>query len=69
MPLPPEPPGTVPADIYGLGMVLFVISTGGSPIHDFPRLSTTLIAETSGADFMLLNTIISTACHPDVAER
>ena len=50
MPPPPEPPGTVPADIYGLGMVLFAISTGGSPIHDFPKLSTTLVAQTSGAD-------------------
>ncbi len=69
MPPPPEPPGTVPADIYGLGMVLFAISTGASPIHDFPKLSTTLVAQTSGADFMLLNAIISKACHPDVAQR
>ena len=50
-------------------MVLFAISTGGSPIHDFPKLSTTLVAQTSGADFMLLNAIILKACHPDVAKR
>src|SRR5207247_3379406 len=28
MPPPPEPPGTPQADIYGLGMVLYVIRTG-----------------------------------------
>jgi serine/threonine protein kinase len=69
MPAPPEPPGTVQADIYGLGMVLYVMSAGRDPVRDFPTLSTTLLESTGQADFMLLNPIIVKACQPDLAER
>lgn len=68
MPPPPEPPGTVQADIYGLGMVLYVISTGSDP-HFFPELSTSLIERTSQAEFIRLNPIILKACNPDCAKR
>jgi CHASE2 domain-containing sensor protein len=68
MPPPPEPPGTVQADIYGLGMVLYVISTGRDPAF-FPELSTTLVEKTSEADFIRLNPIILKACQPNHAER
>jgi serine/threonine protein kinase len=42
MPPAPEPPGTPRADIFGLGMVLYVISTGDGP-KAFPEVSTTLV--------------------------
>jgi serine/threonine protein kinase len=67
MPPPPEPPGTPQADIYGLGMVLYVISTGRDPVS-FPELSTTLV-EQKGVDFMQLNLVILKACQPDRAQR
>jgi serine/threonine protein kinase len=43
---PPKKPGTPQADIYALGMLLYVISTGRDPGF-FPDLSTTLM-ERSG---------------------
>jgi len=67
MPPPPEPPGTPQADIYGLGMVLYVISTGRDPVS-FPELSTTLV-EQHGVGFMRLNSVILRACDPDRAQR
>jgi serine/threonine protein kinase len=68
MPPPPEPPGTPQADIYGLGMVLYVISTGRDPVF-FPVLSTSLIEANDTADFIHLNSIILKACQPDRARR
>ncbi|HUR46316.1 MAG TPA: serine/threonine-protein kinase [Candidatus Saccharimonadales bacterium] len=68
MPLPPEHPGTIAADLYALGMVLYVISTGRAPAL-FPELSTTLLNETDPVDFMRLNPIIIKACHPDLNQR
>lgn len=65
MPPPPEPPGTVSADIYALGMVLYVIATGGKPTRSLD-LSESLVAE---PEFMPLNKIICKACHPDLGER
>jgi len=67
MPPPPEPPGTPQADIYALGMVLYVISTGRDPAF-FPELSTTLVDRTGG-EFLRLNAVIIRACHPDCAQR
>jgi hypothetical protein len=68
MPPPPEPPGTPLADIYGLGMVLYVISTGREPVL-FPELSTTLVEGNSSADFIRLNAVIIKACQPDCTQR
>jgi CHASE2 domain-containing sensor protein len=68
MPPPPEPPGTVQADIYGLGMVLYVIRTGRDP-EFFPGVSTTLAEQGSEDAFLPLNTIILKACQPDIAQR
>jgi CHASE2 domain-containing sensor protein len=68
MPPAPEPPGTVQADIYGLGMVLYVISTGREPTL-FPELSATLVEETEHAEFLRWNQIILKACNPDRAQR
>jgi len=68
MPPPPERAGTVQADIYALGMVLYVISTGCDP-DSFPRLATALIERNARADFVRLNAIIRQACQPDSRAR
>jgi serine/threonine protein kinase len=68
MPPPPEPPGTPQADIYGLGMVLYVTRTGRDPGF-FPELSTTLIEEPDRADFLRFNAVIVKACQPERAQR
>lgn len=68
MPPEPEPKGTVQADIYSLGMVLYCISTGRVPSL-FPELSKTLIENSSSPDLMRLNPVILKACHPDTSQR
>ncbi len=68
MPPPPELPGTPQADIYGLGMVLYVIRTGREPAL-FPEVSTTLVETADHMDFIRFNTVILKACQPDRAER
>jgi len=68
MPPPPERPGTPQADIYALGMVLYVMSTGRAPTF-FPEIATTLVQSPGPADFLPLNRIILTACDPDCARR
>ncbi|HEX3798578.1 MAG TPA: serine/threonine-protein kinase [Verrucomicrobiae bacterium] len=68
MPPPPERTGTVQADIYALGMLLYVISTGSDPQY-FPDLATTLIERSGHADFIRVNAIILKACQPDCALR
>ena len=68
MPPPPESPGTPQADIYALGMMLYVLSTGSNPKF-FPEISTTLAESTSVADFFVLNAIILKACQPDITQR
>ena len=68
MPPDPEPPGTPQADIFGLGMVLYVISTGDKP-KTFPELSTTLVDRNKNPDFGLLKAIIFKACQPDREKR
>jgi hypothetical protein len=65
MPPPPEPPGTIVADIYALGKVLYVISTGKSA-KSFAELSRTLVGK---PEFMRLNEIICQACQPTAAQR
>ena len=68
MPPPPEPPGTPQADIYALGMVLYVIFTGRGPDH-FPDVATTLVDSDTPTDFVRLNAVILKACQPDLKER
>jgi serine/threonine protein kinase len=65
---PPERPGTPQADIYALGMVLYVLSTGRSAAY-FPEIATTLVEGGDPADFFPLNTVILKACQPDPAQR
>jgi serine/threonine protein kinase len=68
MPPPPERPGTPQADIYALGMLLYVISTGRHAAL-FPEIATTLVDANESADFLPLNSIILKACQPDPTER
>jgi CHASE2 domain-containing sensor protein len=68
MPPPPERPGTPQADIFALGMVLYVLSTGRNAAY-FPEIATTLVEGKDPADFFPLNTVILKACQPDPAQR
>ena len=68
MPPPPELPGTPQADIYALGILLYVISTGRNAAF-FPEIATTLFDVQEPPDFLPLNAIILKACQPDLAKR
>jgi CHASE2 domain-containing sensor protein len=68
MPPTPERPGTVAADIYALGMVLYVSSTGRAPML-YPEVATTLANPDQPADFWPLNEVILKACHPEPDQR
>jgi serine/threonine protein kinase len=67
-PPPPEPPGTVQADIYAFGKLLYVISTGRDP-ESFPELSPTLFDQAGNQQFSQLNAIINKACQPERKHR
>jgi serine/threonine protein kinase len=68
MPPPPERPGTPQADIYALGMVLYVLSTGRNAAF-FPEIATTLVENKDPGEFFPLNAIVLKACQPDLAQR
>jgi serine/threonine protein kinase len=68
MPPSPERPGTVAADIYSLGMVLYVVCTGRAAAL-FPEVATTLVSTEEPPEFLPLNSVILKACAPLPEER
>lgn len=66
--IPPEGPGTVQADIYSLGKVLYEISTGKDR-HDYPDLPTRLGDPVQEKQAFELNKITLKACRTDPRER
>ena len=59
--IPPEGPGAVQADIYGLGMVLYEMSTGQDR-NAFPALPAALDQFPDGEQVVELNEVIVKAC-------
>ena len=66
--IPPEGPGKPQADLYGLGIVLYVMSTGKR--HDaFPEPLSDLASDPEQPRWLELNAVIHKACHADPRER
>jgi serine/threonine protein kinase len=66
--IPPEGPGTIQADIYSLGKVLYEISTGKDR-RDFPELPTQCEQTIHERELVELNKIILKACRADPKKR
>jgi len=66
--IPPEGPGTPQADIYSLGIVLYVISTGKNH-QDFPEPLPDLAAEPEHARWLEFNTVLHKACQAEARHR
>jgi tetratricopeptide (TPR) repeat protein len=66
--IPPEGPGSPPADLYSLGIVLYVMSTGKSH-QDFPEPLADLAAQPDHARWLEFNAVIHQACCAKVGKR
>jgi serine/threonine protein kinase/WD40 repeat protein len=66
--IPPEGPGTVRADIFGLGRLLYEAATGKDRC-EFPDLPSDLDQWPERTSLLELNEILTRACAPDPAER
>ena len=66
--IPPEGPGTILADLYSLGVVLYRMSMGLNA-KQLPALPNSLHDRPDARDLLQLNQIISTACAPEAAKR
>ncbi len=66
--LPPEGPGSVAADIYSLGKVLYEMATGMDQ-SQYPRLSKELAGHPDAPLLREINGIILKACNPYPTER
>jgi tetratricopeptide (TPR) repeat protein len=64
----PEGPGTSQADLYSLGIVLYVISTGKSH-QDFPEPLSDLAAQRDHIQRLEFDAIVYKACQAEPAER
>jgi serine/threonine protein kinase len=66
--IPPEGPGTPQADIYSLGIVLYVVSTGKSH-QDFPEPPADLLTQTNQEQWLEFDAVVHSACQVKVQER
>jgi tetratricopeptide (TPR) repeat protein len=64
----PEGPGTPQADVYSLGIVLYVLSTGKSH-QDFPEPPSDLAAQTNRTQWLEFDEVVHKACQANVRER
>ncbi len=65
---PPEGGGSVRADLYSLGKVLYELATG-LRADEYPRLPSDLAARPDAELLLELNEIILRACHAESAQR
>ncbi|MGB8166209.1 MAG: bifunctional serine/threonine-protein kinase/formylglycine-generating enzyme family protein [Chthoniobacteraceae bacterium] len=66
--MPPEGPGSVQADIYSLGKVLYEISTGKDRL-DFPAVSTRIDDLPDKTGLLQINEVLLRACANEPGER
>jgi WD40 repeat protein len=66
--IPPEGPGTVQADLYSLGKLLYELSTGKDR-HAFPELPGDLPEQSEVQQLVELNTVLLKACQPNPRAR
>jgi serine/threonine protein kinase len=66
--IPNEGPGTVCADVFGLGMVLYQIAVGET-VDKFPHLPESVVDGSDGPRFNRLNGIILKACAANPRDR
>ncbi|HKX61597.1 MAG TPA: serine/threonine-protein kinase, partial [Verrucomicrobiae bacterium] len=66
--IPPEGPGTPQADIFSLGKLLYVITTGKGP-GEYPRLPPEMMTFADAKDLQRLNLVILRACAYDPSAR
>ena len=64
----PEGPGSVAADVYSLGKVMYEASMGRDR-QQYPELPTSLADRTDSAALIRLNSIILKACEESVGKR
>ena len=66
--IPPEGPGTMQADIFALGKMLYEICTGNDRLQ-FPSLPDNFVQFPDATDFLEFNEVILQACDNDPRKR